>query len=147
MKFKILYLKAFIIGIIIFTLIISIFAIPSLIKEGIAFYSKNIIISFFVGIYLSIIPFLYSNIQAIKIINNISKNNLFSEDTIKSFNKIKKSSFVFCVIYIFLFPIFYYLGEIDDAPGMILLGFIIILSSIFIYILMSVLIDVLKNKL
>jgi hypothetical protein len=134
MKFKILYLKSFIIGIIIFTLIISIFAIPSLIKEGIAFYSKNIIISFFVGIYLSIIPFLYSNIQVIKIINNISKNILFSEDTIKSLNKIKKSSFVFCVIYIFLFPIFYYLGEIDDAPGMILLGFIIILSSIFIYI-------------
>jgi len=134
MKFKILYLKSFIIGIIIFTLIISIFAIPSLIKEGIAFYSKNIIISFFVGIYLSIIPFLYSNIQVIKIINNISKNILFSEDTIKSLNKIKKSSFVFCVIYIFLLPIFYYLGEIDDAPGMILLGFIIILSSIFIYI-------------
>ncbi|MBM7558411.1 DUF2975 domain-containing protein [Marinitoga litoralis] len=147
MKFKILYLKSFIIGIIIFTLIISIFVIPSLIKEGIAFYSKNIIISFFVGIYLSIIPFLYSNIQVIKIINNISKNILFSEDTIKSLNKIKKSSFVFCVIYIFLFPIFYYLGEIDDAPGMILLGFIIILSSIFIYILMSVLIDELKNKL
>ncbi|KAF2956848.1 DUF2975 domain-containing protein [Marinitoga sp. 38H-ov] len=147
MKFKIIYLKSFIFGIIIFTIIISIFVIPSLIREGMEFYSKIPIIIFFSGIYLTIIPFIYSNIQVIKIFGYVNNNEFYSEKTVQSLNKIKKSFFVIGIIYTLLMPMFYYLGEIDDAPGLILVGLIIVLSTFFVYILNSIFIELIKIKI
>lgn len=78
-----------------------------------------------IGIYATIIPFLFALFQAFKLLQNIDRNNAFSESSVKALNSIKFSAIAMSVLYVFAQPMIFIFAELDDAPGVILLGWAI----------------------
>jgi len=74
------------------------------------------------GIYASIIPFLFALFQAFLLLQNIDRNNAFSESSVKALNAIKFSAIAMSVCYAFALPMIFIFAELDDAPGVVLIG-------------------------
>lgn len=74
-----------------------------------------------IGIYATIVPFLFAVYQALKLLQYIDKNNAFSEASIRALRTIKFCAIAVSVLYAIAMPLMYVIAEIDDAPGLILM--------------------------
>ncbi len=77
------------------------------------------------GIYATIIPFLFALFQAFRLLQNIDRNNAFSESSVKALNAIKLSAIAMTLLYALAQPMIFIFAELDDAPGVILVGWAI----------------------
>jgi hypothetical protein len=77
------------------------------------------------GIYATIIPFLFALFQAFRLLQNIDRNNAFSESSVKALNGIKYSAIAMTLLYALAQPMIFIFAELDDAPGVILVGWAI----------------------
>jgi purine-cytosine permease-like protein len=93
----------------------------------------------FLDLYGAAIPFYFALYQAFKLLNYIDKNNAFSQLSVNALKKIKYSAVTISILYVLGMPIFYLIGEIDDAPGVILLGMVMIFASMVIAVFAAVL--------
>ncbi|MFC7785335.1 MULTISPECIES: DUF2975 domain-containing protein [unclassified Rossellomorea] len=100
-----------------------------------------------VVMYISAIPFFIALFQAFKLLSFIDKNNAFSELSVKALKNIKKSAIAISLIYVSAMPLFYILAEVDDAPGIILIGMIFIFGAAVIAVFAAVLQKLLKNAI
>ncbi|WP_167261447.1 DUF2975 domain-containing protein [Alkalibacillus almallahensis] len=82
----------------------------------------HILYPILIGVFVSVIPFIFALIQAMKLLNYIDHHQAFSDKTVSALNKIKLCAIVISGIYILILPFVYWLAEIDDAPGLILIG-------------------------
>ncbi len=78
-----------------------------------------------IGIYFTIIPFLFALSQAFRLLHNIDRNNAFSESSVKALNLIKYSAIAMSIGYLAAQPLIFIFAELDDAPGVILIGWAI----------------------
>ncbi|MBD7969761.1 DUF2975 domain-containing protein [Paenibacillus gallinarum] len=98
-------------------------------------------IQYFVIFYfhLTAIPFYFALYQAFKLLNYIDKNEAFSELSVKALKNIKYSAITISVLYVISLPLFYIVAEIDDAPGIIVIGLILIFACMVIAVFAAVL--------
>lgn len=80
--------------------------------------------------YLSVVVFLFALYKALSLLNFIDHNKAFSELSVKALKHIKYSALVFAGLYIIVLPYAYYKGDMDDAPGPIAIGAVLIFASI-----------------
>ncbi|MGF2616151.1 DUF2975 domain-containing protein [Rossellomorea vietnamensis] len=98
-----------------------------------------------IGLYMTAVPFFFALYQAWKLLNAIDRNQAFSKTAVKRLISIK-----YCAAAIFLL---YLIGEIfiisqnAGNPGIVLMGMIIMFSSIVISIFAALLQKLLKNAL
>ncbi len=92
-------------------------------------YIQYFVIFYF---YLTAIPFYFALYQAYKLLNYIDKNEAFSELSVRALKNIKYSAITISVLYVISLPLFYIVAEIDDAPGIIVIGLILIFASMVI---------------
>jgi hypothetical protein len=97
--------------------------------------------------YLSAIPFFTALFQAFKLLNYIDQNKAFSEIAVKALKKIRNCAIAIVILYTVGMPLFYFLAEVDDAPGIILIGMVIIFASTVIAVFAAVLQKLLKNAI
>jgi hypothetical protein len=97
--------------------------------------------------YLSAIPFFTALFQAFKLLNYIDQNKAFSEIAVKALRKIRNCAIAIVILYTVGMPLFYFLAEVDDAPGIILIGMVIIFASTVIAVFAAVLQKLLKNAI
>ncbi|MGM0751627.1 MAG: DUF2975 domain-containing protein [Bacillota bacterium] len=100
-----------------------------------------------VVMYISAIPFFIALFQAFKLLSFIDKNNAFSELSVKALKTIKKCAIAISLFYVAAMPLFYILAEVDDAPGIILIGMIFIFGAAVIAVFAAVLQKLLKNAI
>ncbi|RCW69667.1 DUF2975 domain-containing protein [Saliterribacillus persicus] len=100
-----------------------------------------------VGIFVSVFPFLVALYQAFKLLSYIDKNQAFSEFSVKALKNIKLCAWIISGIYLVILPFVYIVAEIDDAPGLILVGMIPIFASMVIAIFAAVLQKLLKEAI
>lgn len=86
----------------------------------------------FVGLYITAIPFFIALYQALKLLDYIDKNNAFSVASVKAFKNIKYCAFTISALFLAGMPYVFYVGDRDDAPGIVALGFVIIFASFVI---------------
>lgn len=149
MKRETLFLKiaVFFIGIPILAL--CIFAVPEIanyaakLYPGIS-YMKNLV---FINFYAAVIPFYFALYQALKLLSYIDKQKAFSELSVQALKHIKYCAITISSIYVLGMPLYYLLAEADDAPGIILIGLVIIFASIVIAVFAAVLQKLLKNAI
>jgi hypothetical protein len=91
------------------------------------------------GLYLPAFPFLFALFQAFKLLGNIDNNIAFSENSIKSIKYIKYSSLLISALFTAGMPYIFYLAQLDDAPGVAAIGFIIIGASFVVAVFAAVL--------
>lgn len=144
-----LFLKVtvFLIGIPILAL--CIFLVPEIGNFAAELYPNMAYLKYlvFIDLYATAIPFYFALYQAFKLLIYIDKNTAFSELSVKALKNIKYCAIAISILYVLGMPLFYLIAELDDAPGIILIGMVIIFASMVVAVFAAVLQKLLKNAI
>ena len=99
----------------------------------------------FVGLYAPAIPFFFALYQAQKLLDYIDKNQAFSELSVQAFRSIKYCALTISGLFAAGMPYVFYVADRDDAPGVALIGFVIIGASFVIATFAAVLQKLVQN--
>jgi len=136
-----LFLKVavFLIGIPILAL--CVFVVPEIAEYSAEMFPDITYIPFFIYLYFyaTAVPFYLALHQAFKLLSNIDQNQAFSELSVRALKRIKYFAITISSLYVIGMPFFYIAGEVDDAPGIILMGLMIIFASSVIAVFAAVL--------
>ena len=97
--------------------------------------------------YISLVPFFAALYQGFRLLGYIDSNKAFSELSLKSIQKIRSCAAAISIIYLFAMPLFYIVAEIDDAPGVILVGMIFVFAPLTVAVFAAILKKLLKNAI
>lgn len=89
--------------------------------------------------YISTIPFYFALYQSFNLLNYIDKSEAFSELSVRALKKIKNCAIIISGLYVVALPFVYIMAEVDDAPGLIIVGMVPIFASIVIAVFAAVL--------
>lgn len=147
MKRETLFLKiaVFLIGTPVFAL--CVFGLPWLAKDVEGSGLEYLVYGILIVMYISAIPFFVALYQAICLLSYIDKNNAFSELSVKALKNIKYCATTITILYVAGMPLFYLMGEIDDAPGVIVIGMMFVFAPLVIAVFAAVLQKLLKNAI
>jgi hypothetical protein len=86
----------------------------------------------FLGLYIPAVPFFFALYQALKLLDLIDRDGAFSTASVQAFKYIKNCAFVISALFVAGMPYIFYVADRDDAPGVALIGFVIIGASFVI---------------
>ena len=101
----------------------------------------------FIDLYATAIPFYFALYQAFKLLNYIDMGNAFSELSVRALKNIKYCALAISSLYVLGMPLFFLVGEKDDAPGVIVIGLIMIFASMVIVVFSAVLQKLLQEAI
>jgi len=99
----------------------------------------------FLGLYVPALPFFLALYQALNLLDNIDKNKAFSAASVRALKNIKYCAFAISGMFAAGMPYVFYVADRDDAPGVALIGFIIIGASFVIATFAAVLQKLIQN--
>jgi MFS family permease len=138
-----LFLKATIVVMGLAVLALCIFALPAGIMSDNTGYYRPLLM----GMYLPAIPFFIALYQALLLLKYIDKNSAFSELSVKALKNIKYCGAVIGSLYALGMPYIFTVADKDDAPGVVLIGLIIIGASIVVAVFAAILQKLVKNAI
>ncbi|PGK51989.1 hypothetical protein CN918_29815 [Priestia megaterium] len=97
--------------------------------------------------YVSVIPYFFALYQTFRLLNYIDNNQAFSDMSVIVLKKIKYCAITISILYALMLPFVYMAAEIDDAPGLILVGMVFIFASMVIAVFAAVLQKLLKKAI
>ncbi|MEJ0002127.1 MAG: DUF2975 domain-containing protein [bacterium] len=92
-----------------------------------------------IAMYITVIPFMVALYQAFKILLYIDQKKAFSEFSIKALKNIKICAYVISGIYFLSLPLFMRFAESEDAPGVMLMGLVLVGAPLVIAVLSALL--------
>nr|WP_295974357.1 DUF2975 domain-containing protein [uncultured Bacillus sp.] len=122
-------------------LALCIFFVPEMANYAAELYPEIAYMRYlvFIELYGTAIPFYLALYQAFKLLSYIDNNEAFSELSVKALKNIKKCAITISGLYVVGMPLCYLLANADDAPGIIVIGMIIIFASMVIAVFAAVL--------
>ena len=143
MKRETLFLKiaVFLIGIPVLAL--CVWVVPRVALNTVE-HSPILTIVALIGVYATAIAYFVALFTTIKLLSYIDQNIAFSELSVKALIKIKYCAIIISSVYVVGMPLIYYAAEVDDAPGLILIGMVIIFASFVVAVFAAVLQKLLK---
>ncbi|MBJ8053582.1 DUF2975 domain-containing protein [Bacillus cereus] len=142
-----LFLKIAVIFIGVPVLALCIFGLPWLANNPVNPDYSHILYPIVTIMYVSVIPFFVALYQAFRLLSYIDKKIAFSELSVRALKSIKYCAITISILFVVSMPFFYLMAEIDDAPGIILLGLVIIFTSMVIAVFAAVLQKLLKDAI
>ncbi len=144
-----LFLKLAVILMGIPVLALCIFLVPEIANFAAQLYPDMAYIKYlvFINLYATAIPFYFALYQAFKLLSFIDKNIAFSDLSVRALKNIKYCAITISILYVLGMPLFYLMAEMDDAPGIILIGMVLIFASIVITVFAAVLQKLLQNAI
>jgi hypothetical protein len=100
-----------------------------------------------IGMYVSAIPFFVALYQAFKLLSFIDKNQAFSELSVKALKNIKICAMTISGLYLVILPFVFLVAELDDAPGLVIIGMVPVFASMVIAVFAAVLQRLLKEAI
>ncbi len=91
------------------------------------------------GLYLISLPFFFSIYQSFKLLNYIDKNIAFSDLSIKALRSIKYAATVMSGLCMLGMPVIFLVAQWDDAPGLVIVGFLTACSPLIVAVFAAVL--------
>ncbi|MEK5645211.1 MULTISPECIES: DUF2975 domain-containing protein [Paenibacillus] len=144
-----LFLKVavFLIGLPILAL--CIFVVPGIADFAAELYPDHAYLKYlvFADLYASAIPFYLALYQSFRLLIYIDRNEAFSELSVRALKNIKYCAVAISILYVAGLPLLYLIAEADDAPGVILIGLVIIFASMVIAFFAAVLQRLLKEAI
>lgn len=149
MKRETLFLKIAVILIGMPILALCIFWLPSVLKNYAEWLPELAYLRypFMIDLYAAAIPFFFALYQALRLLSYIDKNKAFSQISVRALKNIKYCAITISILFVAGMPIFYLMAEVDDAPGIILIGMVIIFASVVIAVFAAVLQKLLKEAI
>ena len=108
------------------------------IAEGISGWDY-LMLGIFTIMYVSAVPFYTALYQTFKLLTYIDKSQAFSELSVRALKKIKHCAITICGLYVAALPLLYIFAELDDAPGVILIGMMLVFAPLVIAVFAAVL--------
>ncbi|MFE5320768.1 DUF2975 domain-containing protein [Paenibacillus sp. NPDC056579] len=144
-----LFLKAALILIAIPVLALCIFAVPEIGNFAVELYPDSPYLKYLVliDLYATAVPFYIALYQSFKLLGYIDKSNAFSDLSVQALKKIKYCAITFSGLYVLGMPLLYLIAERDDAPGIIVIGMVLIFASLVIAVFAAVLQRLLKEAI
>lgn len=136
-----LFLKATIVGLAILALIVCVVAIPRIINE----FTVGGYDPILVGLYAAAVPFFVALFFAMKLLGYIDRNQAFSTSSIKALKGIKYCAVIIAGLFAFGMPYIYYVANEDDAPGVIVLGLVMVFAPLVVATFAGVLQKLVQN--
>ncbi|WP_114571380.1 DUF2975 domain-containing protein [Exiguobacterium flavidum] len=102
---------------------------------------------FLIGLYVTAFTFFFALYQTVRLLNAIDRNLVFSSVAVDPLKKIKYCALVIGGLYVLFMPLLYLMGEKDDAPGIILIGLIVLFGSAIVAVFAAVLQKLLQNAI
>ncbi|MGB5945539.1 DUF2975 domain-containing protein [Paenisporosarcina sp.] len=100
-----------------------------------------------IGMYVSVIPFFIALYQAFKLLSYIDKNQAFSELSVRSLKNIKFCAMTISGLYVVILPFVFLVADLDDAPGLVIVGMVPVFASMVIAVFAAVLQKLLKEAI
>lgn len=97
------------------------------------------------GLYVPAIPFFVALVMAWKLLGYIDQNKAFSDLSVKALKNIKYCGLVISALYVVGMPYIFHVADMDDAPGVVAIGLVIIFASFVIAVFAAVLEKLLQN--
>ncbi|MCU7667855.1 DUF2975 domain-containing protein [Bacillus thuringiensis] len=143
-----LFLKISVILIGIPILALCIFLVPELADAVADFLGvSSIKYIIFILLYGGTLPFYFALYQAFKLLSYIDTNIAFSELSVRALMKIKYCALSICGLHVLGLPLYYFVADKDDAPGLIFVGMLIPFASLVITVFAAVLQSILKDAI
>jgi hypothetical protein len=98
-----------------------------------------------IGMYLPAIPFFIALFHGFRLLGNIDRNAAFTASSVNSLTYIKRCAASVALLYSAGMPYIFRVAEIDDAPGVVAIGLIIVGASIVVAVFAAVLQKLLQN--
>ncbi|MDF2903301.1 MAG: hypothetical protein K0S25_939 [Bacillus sp. (in: firmicutes)] len=92
-----------------------------------------------IGMYVSVFPFFVALYQAFKLLGYIDNNQAFSELSVKALKNIKFCAMTISGLYVVIEPFVFLVADLDDAPGLVIVGMVPIFASMVIAVFAAVL--------
>ena len=89
--------------------------------------------------YVSAIPFFIALYQAFKLLSYIDKSQAFSDMSVTALKKIKYCALTISGLFVVILPFVYLVADLDDAPGLIIVGMVPVFASMVIAVFAAVL--------
>ena len=147
MKLETLFLKIAVILIGIPILALCILGLPWIAHEAVDHYPAYLLYPVVIGMYVTAIPFYFALYQAFKLLCYIDKNKAFSDLSVKALKIIKYCATIIGIMYGAGMPLFYLIAQEDDAPGIVVIGLVIMVAPFVIAVFAAVLQKLLKNAI
>jgi hypothetical protein len=93
------------------------------------------------------IPFFAALYQTMKLLTFIDTNKAFSSLSVTALRRIKYCGYVISGLFIILMPFVYMVAEVDDAPGLIIVGTVIAFAPMAIAVFAAVLEKLLQSAI
>lgn len=119
-----IFLKAVIILIGIVALALCVFSFPHIWVGGHQELPQfaHLVTPGLIGIYATIIPFLFALYQAFKLLRLIDQSDAFSASAIRALHSIKLCAIAMTALYAVALPLAFVIAQLDDAPGLVLIA-------------------------
>ncbi|MBM7692220.1 hypothetical protein JOC77_001647 [Peribacillus deserti] len=142
-----LKIAVFLIGAPVFAL--CVYGLPMIVKDAGESNSEfaYVLYGIVIVMYVAAIPFFVALYQAFKLLSYIDKNKAFSEISVIALKNIKYCAITISGLFVVGMPFFYIFAELDDAPGVILIGMLFIFASMVIAVFAAVLQKLLQEAI
>lgn len=98
-------------------------------------------------IYLTLVLGLVIAYFLFKLLKNVELNKAFSKESLTVLKKIKNTILIIFIAFFGILPKFLKVADLDDAPGLMLVGIAIVFIPFAIYTLISVVENLLENAI
>lgn len=100
-----------------------------------------------IGIYISSLPYYFALYQAFRLLAFIDKGQAFSELSVFALKNIKFCGIIISIIFMILLPFVFMVAELDDAPGLIIVGMIPVFTAMVVGVFAAVLERLLREAI
>ena len=130
-------------------LALAIFALPNAYNGGSAEFpeASQALLLIISGLYATTLPFFIGLWETLKLLSYIDKNTAFSDMSVKALKNIKRCALIIGVLYMGGVPLLLPIADADDAPGLLVIGFVIACAPFIIAIFAAVLQKLLQNAI
>lgn len=141
------FLKAVIILIGVGVLAACVLLFPQIASVGLRELSEytHVLYPGLIGFFATVIPFFFALYQALKLLHYIDKNNAFSELSVNALRYIKYCAIAISILYAAGLPLLLVIAELDDAPGLSVIGLAIVIAPLIVATFAAVLQKLVQN--
>lgn len=102
---------------------------------------------FILVLYLILLVTLLLNFFLLRLVKTFPSKETFTKKSLKLISKIRSCLLCITILAFGILPKFYQIADMSDSPGILLIAFVLLFITFFIYILSSILIDLLKQAI
>jgi hypothetical protein len=147
LKRETLFLKAAVIVMGIPILALCFFGLPAIASDPAERYPAYWLYAVIAGIYAAAIPYFIALFQTLKLLAYIDKNLAFSELSVTALRNIRNCAIAVSALFAACLPFLYFIADVDDAPGMIVVGMVLVFAPLVIAVFAAVLQKLLNNAI